>query len=74
MEPIVYGLEEEYGEDLTFDSVNANLEPGRTLLRTYGLRGHPSYVIVDPEGKSLWSASGLLSEDLLRTEIRQSLQ
>ena len=74
MQPIVYGLEEEYGEDLTFYSVNANLEPGRTLLRTYGLRGHPSYVIVDPEGKSLWSASGLLSEDLLRTEIRQSLQ
>ena len=74
MQPIVYGLEEEYGEDLTFDRVNANGEPGRTLLRTYGLRGHPSYVIVDPEGKSLWSASGLLSEDLLRTEIRQSLQ
>jgi hypothetical protein len=74
MQPIVYGLEEEYGEDLTFDRVNANLEPGRTLLRTYGLRGHPSYVIVDPEGKSLWSATGLLSKDLLRTEIRQSLQ
>lgn len=43
MQPIVNGLEEEYGEVLTFERVNANLEPGRTLLRAYGLRGHPSY-------------------------------
>ncbi len=74
MQPIVYVLEEEYGEELTFDSVNANGEPGRTLLRIYGLRGHPSYAIVDPEGKSLWSATGVLPEDTLQAAISQSLQ
>ena len=74
MQPIVNGLEEEYGEDFTFDRVDANLEPGRTLLRTYGLRGHPSYAIVDPEGDLLWSATGILANEALAAEINRSLQ
>ena len=71
MQPIVDGLEQDYGNKLAFDKLDANAEPGRTLLREYSLRGHPSYVIVDPDGKRLWSASGVLTEERLRDAIEQ---
>lgn len=74
MQPIVHGLEQTYGNQLAFGRLDADVEPGRTLLREYGLRGHPSYVIVDPDGKSLWSATGILSEGVLIETINQFLQ
>ena len=74
MQPIVNGLEEEYADRLAFDRVDANAEPGRSQLRAYGLRGHPSYVIVDTEGNKLWSASGVLAEEALLEAINQFLE
>ncbi|MBV7337252.1 hypothetical protein KFU94_55290 [Chloroflexi bacterium TSY] len=74
MQPIVNGFEEEYGDRLAFDRLDANAEPGKTLLREYSLRGHPSYVIVDQQWEKLWSASGVLEEDILREAISEHLQ
>lgn len=74
MQPIVYGLEEEYQDRLVFDRLDAETDAGRTQLRKYSLRGHPSYVILDPQGDVLWSATGLLAEEILRTQIEESLQ
>jgi len=69
MEPIVNGLERDYGAQIAFDKVDANMETGRMLLRHYGLRGHPSYVIVDPQGNRLWSASGVITQAILQETI-----
>jgi hypothetical protein len=35
-----------FGAQLAFEQRNTGSESGQTLLRAYGLRGHPSYVIV----------------------------
>jgi hypothetical protein len=71
MLPIVNGLQREFGEQLAFEQRNASSESDQALLRTYGPRGHPSYVIVDETGKALWSANGPMSEEALRQVLRR---
>ena len=63
------GLEQDYSAQIAFDKIDANTEAGRMLLRKYGLRGHPSYVIVDSQGNRLWSASGVIAEAILQETI-----
>ena len=69
MQPIVNGLETEYAGKLAFDRRNAATPEGRAELKYYNLLGHPSYVIVAPDGKLLWSGFGLVPEDHLRQQL-----
>jgi len=73
MQPIVNGLQTEYNDRMLFERIDANSDVGQQRMRDYGLRGHPSYVITDAEGGVLWSATGQLPAELLRTQIRLSL-
>ena len=71
MQPIVHGLETEFAGQLAFEQRDANTEKGKTTMQIYNLRAHPSYVIVTPDGKSLWSLTGQASADQLRTQIKR---
>ena len=71
MQPIVHGLETEFAGQLAFERRDANTEAGRETMQKYQLRAHPSYVIVTPEGKLLWSFTGQVSADALRTPLKQ---
>ncbi|MEM7127191.1 MAG: hypothetical protein AAF702_12740 [Chloroflexota bacterium] len=71
MQPIVNGLQASHEDQMTFDAIDAATESGSDLLDIYGLRGHPSYVIVDVDGKALWSFSGQTSEAILRQKIEE---
>jgi hypothetical protein len=71
MQPIVHGLETEFAGQLAFERRDANTEAGRETMQQYHLRAHPSYVIVTPEGKLLWSFTGQVSADALRTPLKQ---
>ena len=48
--PIVDGLEEEFGPEITFWRLNAITAENLALQQTYGVRGHPSVVILDETG------------------------
>lgn len=69
MAPIVNGLENIFGEQVEFRWQDANSSSGGGAFRYYRLVGHPSYVILNPDGVVLLSAVGELSEALLREEI-----
>ena len=69
MQPIVHGLETEFAGQLAFEQRDANTEAGKVTMQTYNLRAHPSYVIVAPDGTSLWSFTGQVSADQLRTQL-----
>lgn len=69
MQPIVNGLETEYAGNLAFDRRNATTPEGRVELDYYELRGHPSYVIVAPDGTLLWSGFGQVPGDHLRQHL-----
>lgn len=74
MQPIVNGLEEEFAGQLAFERIDANTKEGAARMKVYGLRGHPSYAIVDPEGNLLWFLSGQTDAERLRQTIRRWLE
>ena len=69
MQPIVHGLEEEFGDTVTFTYQDAATADGQEQLRAYGLRGHPSYVIVTADGEVLWSMTGQTTAETLRAQL-----
>ena len=71
MQPIVNGLQADFEGQIVFDSIDAATKSGKEALSAYRLRGHPSYVIVDVEGKALWSFSGQTTEGMLREQMEQ---
>ena len=71
MRPIVNGLEEQYQNQVDFLSLNAlDGGQGEAAFRAYGLRGHPSTVVVAPGGQVNSIHLGIVS----RQELDQALQ
>ena len=73
MTPVVNGLETTFGEQVDIRSLNANSSHGGSVFRGYGLPGHPSYVILDPQGEVLWSAFGPQSAGTLEEVIEDAI-
>ncbi len=69
MMPIVDGLEEDYQEEIKFIWLNAAVDTGRETFRYYNLRGHPSFLLLNPAGDVLWSGIGEISEGLIDSEL-----
>ena len=70
MEPIVYGLEEEYGRQVDFIALNAaDGAVGEQAFADYGLRGHPTIVIVQPDGEISWMGPGVFSREMVEQEV-----
>ena len=74
MEPLVNGLETEFNGQIAVGWRNANTEKGKAVMTAFDLRGHPSYVIVTPEGERVWSFAGFMNEDALRSQLVQASQ
>ena len=70
MEPVVDGLENEFGDQIEFRPIDAATRDGQTIFRAYGLRGHPSYVVVDPTGAVLWTGFGEQPAETLEAQMR----
>jgi hypothetical protein len=73
MEPVVNGLEQTYIEEVEIRWIDANSVDGGAAFRHYKLLGHPSYVILDPDGLVLWSGLGELTQEELSQQITDIL-
>ena len=71
MQPIVNGLEAEFEGKLVVVQRNATTAAGRAEMSYYQLPGHPSYVLVAPDGGVVWKGAGLLPENFLREQINK---
>lgn len=70
MQPIVDGLEEQYGAEITFVYLNAaDDDVGQSAFESLGLPGHPSYVIFSVDGTEQYRAFGLVDEAQLAQAI-----
>lgn len=69
MEPVVNGIEEEYSDQIDFRWLDVNSQDGGAAFKYFKLIGHPGYVILDPDGKVLWSGIGEKSEAELIQQI-----
>lgn len=64
------GLEGEFGGQVEFRRIDAGTQDGQAVFRAYGLRGHPSYVVVDPSGEVLWTSLGEQPAEALESQIK----
>ena len=51
MEPIVHGLEEQYGNEIDFVYVNVDDPETRDIQEELGRRGQPHFVLVGGDGE-----------------------
>ncbi|MFA9406932.1 MAG: TlpA family protein disulfide reductase [Anaerolineales bacterium] len=71
MTPIVDGLVVEHEEQVDFKFLNAGQGDGKQLFEFYGLPGHPSYILLSPDGEVLWRGFGPVSAEALGSEIEK---
>lgn len=65
------GLHDEFAGVLRIEQLNADSDETKTLMREIGVRGHPSYAIIDADRQLLWSAAGQVDAEVLRQVIEQ---
>jgi thiol:disulfide interchange protein len=74
MQPIVNGLQAEFGNDMAFlDLDAADNADGQQAFEALSLPGHPSYVIYTPAGEELHRAFGVVSAASLQNAIENAL-
>ena len=73
MRPVVDGLEERYQDQVEFRRIDANSPTGKSAFQAYALRGHPGFVLLSTDGRTLWSGVGELPADKLEEQIRLAL-
>jgi hypothetical protein len=74
MQPIVNGLQAEFGSEMAFLDLDAadNAE-GQQAFESLSLPGHPSYVIYTPAGEELHRSFGVVSAASLQSAIENVL-
>lgn len=53
MTPIVNGLEAQYGNQINFERIEANSGDGPVIMRAYRVRGHPTLLFLDQDGREI---------------------
>lgn len=67
MQPIVNGLEADYGTQITVLRLNAlDNGEGERFFNKLGLPGHPSFLIYDATGERVYQGVGIISDEQLR--------
>ena len=74
MQLIVDGLETEYRESVEFKQINASTPEGLEIFNSYGLFGHPSYLILDDTGKVLWQSVGEQPAEDMKNALEVALE
>jgi hypothetical protein len=69
MTPIVHGLKQEYEAQVDFQLFDASQGEGAAFFEFYGLLGHPSYILLDPDGVEQWRGIGPFERDQLAEQI-----
>lgn len=73
MQPIVDGLEAEYGDEVEFRRINAITEEGVAIYDFYSLRGHPAYLLLNPAGEVLWQGVGEQPVESIKNSLDEAL-
>jgi thioredoxin-like negative regulator of GroEL len=69
MTPIVNGLAQEFDGQVAVHQLNAAGPANIQVQSEYGLRGHPSFVVLDADGRSVQTFLGPQTKETLRQAI-----
>lgn len=73
MTPIVNGLEDEFTGKVAVIRLNAAEPENVVLMQDYGLRGHPSFAVLDKDGRVTQIFFGPQGEEDLRIALKATL-
>ena len=73
MAPIVDGLKEQYGEQITVKRINADVGVGPEIVRAYRIPGHPTTLIFDSQGQEVQRLLGPQSTEVVREALQNVL-
>jgi hypothetical protein len=74
MTPVVNGLEDEFGTQINVVRLNAVGSDVVALQSQYGLRGHPSFAVLDERGTVVERYFGPQSAETLRAALQSALE
>jgi len=69
MTPIVDGLESDFSGQVRVLQLNADETENIQLQQQYGLRGHPTFAVLDRNGRVVQTFIGPQAEEVLREAI-----
>lgn len=69
MFPIVDGIESEFAEQVAVIRLNAAGAELTELMNSYGVRGHPSFVVLDGDNEVTQRFTGPQTEETLREAL-----
>lgn len=69
MNPIVDGLEKEYGREFKIVRVDIDEQQGKQLAREHGLIGQPAYVLFDKSGTTVRRLMGAQTAETFERDI-----
>ena len=73
MEPVVNGIEENFSGDIEILRLDANQNIGKDAFSYYRFQGHPAFILLNPEGKVLWSGLGVQNAGDIEIIIQDAL-
>ncbi len=73
MTPIVDGIEEQYGEQIVFKRVNADVDDGPTIVQAYHIPGHPTTILFDKEGNEVQRLLGPQPTEVVEQALKKIL-
>ena len=73
MRPVVHGLEQRYGDRVAFAGVDYHNRANRDLVRQYRVVGHPTFVVLDREGKVVRQFVGYTAEADLENALEEAV-
>ena len=62
MAPILEQLTKEYADSLAVTFIDVKCRDNAATVKSYGIRGIPTQVFIDPDGKELWRHEGFLAK------------
>lgn len=73
MTPVVNGLGPDFEASLEVRALNVDSAEGRRAFEAFSLPGHPSYILLNPDGEELWRSFGPLPKEALLRAIMEAL-
>jgi hypothetical protein len=75
MQPIVNGIQSEFDEQIEIVSLNAaDGAEGQAAFEFYGIRGHPTVMLIEPGGATAWTRTGFITQEELEQELQEVLK
>ena len=73
MQPVVNGLEQTWGNEITFTYIDRELPENADIVAQYGIRAQPVYVLLDGNGNEYKRWFGAVSAETFEAEFNAVL-